>query len=288
MTEQTRWEAPAKVNLSLELRSRDAQGLHPLRSLFQAIEWNDLLDVMPSEVDELTIDGADLPDGGDNLVWKAVAELRREIGRDRPAMNMTLTKRIPVAAGLGGGSSDAAAALMATANIMRVEPKVTREIAPRVGADVPFFLHGGSLWAEGHGEQLTPARLPTDYAIAIAVPDFELRSADVYQAWDRLGEPTDREIAQRRLPPALRSNVTIRNDLTPAAVDLRPELGDWIEELSDLWERPVMMTGSGPALFAFFEDLDEAEDAARAVPDRARSARAVTPRDRGAHRLASD
>lgn len=288
MTEPARWEAPAKINLSLELRPRDGQGLHPLRSLVQAIEWNDLLDVSTSDEDQLSIDGADLPDGGDNLVWRAIAELRREVGRDRPAMSLTLTKRIPVAAGLGGGSSDAAAALMAVAGIMRVAPDVAKEVAPRIGADVPFFLHGGSLWAEGYGEQLTPARLPDEYAVAIAVPDFELRTADVYQAWDRLGEPAGQEISQRRLPPKLRSVTTIRNDLTPAAILLRPELGDWIEELSDLWERPALMTGSGPALFAFFEDLDEAEDAARAVPKSARSSRAVVPRDRGTQRLATE
>jgi 4-diphosphocytidyl-2-C-methyl-D-erythritol kinase len=288
MTEQVRWEAPAKINLSLELRPRDGQGLHPLRSLVQAIEWNDLLDVTPSDEDELRIDGADLPDGGDNLVWRAIAELRREIGIDRPAMSVTLTKRIPMAAGLGGGSSDAAAALMAAASIMRVAPDVAKEVAPRIGADVPFFLHGGSLWTEGYGEQLTPARLPDDYAVAIAVPDFELRTADVYQAWDRMGEPAGQEISVRRLPPKLRSVTTFRNDLTAAAIHVRPELGDWIEELSDLWERPALMTGSGPALFAFFEDLDEAEGAASAVSKSARSTRAVVPRDRGAQRLATE
>lgn len=284
MSDEVRWEAPAKINLSLELRPRDDQGLHPLRSLVQAIEWCDILEIAAADEDSLSISGADLPEGGDNLVWRAIGELRKEIGRDKPPFAITLTKLVPVAAGLGGGSSDAAASLMAAGAIMKVSPKALRELAPRVGADVPFFLHGGSLWAEGYGELLTPARIAPDFAVALAVPDFELSTARVYEAWDSLGSPLGPVVAGRGLPPGLRSVEPFRNDLMPAALRVRPELGDWISDLSDRWERPILMSGSGPSLFAFFTDLEEAEDAVQAVPSTARSAMAALPRSLGASR----
>ncbi|HEY7565217.1 MAG TPA: 4-(cytidine 5'-diphospho)-2-C-methyl-D-erythritol kinase [Acidimicrobiia bacterium] len=284
MSEPIRWQAPAKVNLTLEVRSRDSTGLHPLRSVMQAIDWIDVLDVDQSEEDELAVSGADLPLGGDNLVWRAIEELRKEIGRQRPPLSIALTKEIPVAAGLGGGSSDAAAALMAAAHAMRVHLGVVRDVAPRVGADVNFFLHGGCLLAEGYGERLSPTNLDADFAMAIAVPEFELETAAVYEAWDRLDGPAGRALSGKRLPPALRSLGEVRNDLTPAALEFRPELGDWMEDLAMRWERPVLMTGSGPACFSFFADLDEAQGAIKAAPPSSRAARAVVPRSSGVAR----
>jgi 4-diphosphocytidyl-2-C-methyl-D-erythritol kinase len=281
VNQEVRWEAPAKINLNLELRARDGQGLHPIRSLVQAVECCDLLEISVADEDQLSISGADLPEGGDNLVWRAITELRKDTGRDGPPFAIRLSKRIPVAAGLGGGSSNAAAALMAVGAIMKVSSNVLMDLASRVGADVPFFIRGGCLWAEGYGERLTPARIDIDYVLALAVPDFELSTARVYEEWDAMGGPTGQEAEGRGLPPGLRSLEPLRNDLTPAAMHLRPELGDWIVDLTDRWERPVLMSGSGPSLFAFFADREEAEDAARAVPQTARLAIAALPRSMG-------
>jgi len=280
------WEAPAKINLTLEVRARDREGMHPLRSLVQAIEWCDLLDVDEGDEDRLRIDGADLPDGGDNLVWKAITALRSELGKSGPSLEISLRKSIPVAAGLGGGSSDAAAALLALAELRGAPRSVVKDVAPTIGADVPFFLVGGTAWMEGHGEQISEARIETDsWALAIATPDFELRTEDVYRVWDRLDEPLGPSIDGRSLPPALRQHGPFRNDLTPAAIASIPELGDWIEELAERWERPVAMSGSGPSLFAFFADLDEAEGAVRSLPVSVRSQHAALPRRNGVTRI---
>jgi 4-diphosphocytidyl-2-C-methyl-D-erythritol kinase len=280
------WEAPAKVNLSLEIRSPEGDGMHPLRSMVQAIEWCDLLDVEEGDEDHLEIDGADLPDDGENLVWKAVTALRRKLGQERPSLHIKLTKAIAVAAGLGGGSSDAAASMLALAAIRKASVDLVSETAPAVGADVPFFLVGGTAWIEGYGEQITKARIDTEsWALAIAVPDFELRTADVYQAWDRLEEPIGPALEGRALPPSLREHGPFRNDLTPAAMSLRPELGDWMAEVADTWERPVAMSGSGPSLFAFFADNDEAESAVKALSRSVRASRAARPRRTGAVRV---
>jgi 4-diphosphocytidyl-2-C-methyl-D-erythritol kinase len=111
--------------------------------------------------------------------------------------------------------------------------------------------------------------------VAVVVPPFELSTGDVYRRWDQLEGPVGREVEGRRLPPGLRSYGPLRNDLTPAAIALRPELDDWKEDLASTWERPVMMSGSGPALFGFFTDLDEARSASAAV----KAARAVAAAD---------
>ncbi|HKY48329.1 MAG TPA: 4-(cytidine 5'-diphospho)-2-C-methyl-D-erythritol kinase [Acidimicrobiia bacterium] len=280
------WEAPAKVNLSLELRSPASDGMHPLRSMVQAVEWCDLLDVEEGDEDHLEIDGAELPDDGENLVWKGVTALRHKLDQDRPSLHIKLTKSIAVAAGLGGGSSDAAAAMLALAAMRNASVDLVSETASGVGADVPFFLVGGTAWIEGYGERITKARIDNEsWALAIAVPDFELRTADVYQAWDRLDEPIGPALDGRALPPSLREHGPFRNDLTPAAMSLRPELGDWIAELRDTWERPVAMSGSGPSLFAFFTDGDEAESAVEALSRSVRASRAVRPRRTGAVRV---
>lgn len=252
------WEAPAKLNLDLRVGSRDESGLHPLRSLVQTIEWCDRLTVEAGDEDLLEITGADLDVGDDNLVWRAVREL---VPGRRPPLAIELEKLIPVAAGLGGGSADAAATLAAVADLLGVEREAVERAAPRVGSDVPFALVGGTAWMEGHGEILTRLDPLEGFAVAVAVPDFELATSDVYRRWDEMDEPLGPEIAGPGLPPALRGQGELRNDLTPAAVELRPELGEWMTELARAWGRPVIMSGSGPACFAFFLDLDEAEGA---------------------------
>ena len=258
------WEAPAKLNFSLEVRPPDRTGYHPLRSLSQTIDRFDLLTVSTGDDEVLTVSDGSLPDGEDNLVWRAVRAL---VGRpDRPRLAMHLDKSIPAAAGLGGGSSDAAAALRAAALVFGRSEDEVRHTAPQVGADVPFFLDGGTRWMEGYGEILIEVEPLDGFSVAVAVPHLEISTPEAFRAWDELEGPTGDVIAARALPPSLR-HLDLRNDLTPAAIHLEPELGDWAVDLADRWERPVAMTGSGSAHFAFFADRDEAEAAARELTD---------------------
>lgn len=258
------WIAPAKLNLGLRVGPVRGDGLHPLRSIVQTIEWCDHLTVHEGDEDRLVVDGAGLPEGGDNLVWRAVETLELP---SRPRLDIHLTKRIAVAAGLGGGSSDAAAALSALADLVGVGPEQVAATAAAVGSDVPFFLVGGTARMEGAGEQITPIESLDPCSVAVVVPPFDLSTPEVYRRWDELGEPRGETVDRFRLPPPLRRFDEIRNDLTPAAVSLRPELGEWMGEVARQWDRPVFMTGSGPACFALFVDDDEASDAASAVPD---------------------
>lgn len=263
-------EAPAKLNLSLRVLGVDAGGYHTLRSLAQAVSWFDTVEMERSTKDELTVEGGDVPTGGENLVWRAV-EVLRTLGGDRTPFRIRLTKRVAAAAGLGGGSSDGAAALLLAASILDAPIDLVGAAAPKVGADVPFCLHGGFAVMEGRGELLTPLTPGDDYAVAIVTPPFELGTAAVYRAWDRLGDRRPRTFTGRSIPPSLREFTPLVNDLEPAAVAIAPELADWIAELSRRWDRSVLLTGSGPSLFSFFADVEEAEAALASAPPGARA-----------------
>ena len=254
----------AKVNLSLQVRPRDDSGYHPIRSLVQSVGWADRVSLdLADDEDRFTVDG-DIPAEETNLAWRAVTAVRSDAGLRRP-LALHLVKHIALAAGLGGGSADAAAGLMAATRLLRVAPDTAARLAPVLGSDVAFCLVGGTAWMEGHGETITGVPLEPDYALVVAVPPFELSTAAVYRRWDELDGPAGATIEGRGLPPSLRGFDALGNDLLPAAIDLRAALGDWMTELSARWERPVLLTGSGPAVFAFFADTDEASAAAATV-----------------------
>lgn len=270
-------EAAAKINLSLRVKAADGSGMHPLLSLVQSFDRFDRLRASPASDDELDVGDSELSPERDNLIWKAVDALRSESGNRRP-LAFALVKEIPIAAGLAGGSADAAAALVATAALLGLARTAIMEVAIRVGADVPFCIQGGFSWMEGHGERLTLIReIPADYSVAVVVPPFELDTAAVYRRWDDAGEPSGKPVDGKHLPPSLRAFGPFVNDLYPAALDLRPELGDWQADLVDRWERPVMLSGSGPSLFAYFADREEAAEAARLGPAEARARFATSP-----------
>lgn len=265
-------EGFAKVNLSLLVGERRSDGLHPIRSLAQSIDWADRLTLDAAEQDRFEVDDPALEDPDANLAWRAVEAVRSETGSHR-RVSLSLAKRIPVAAGLGGGSADAAAALTLADALLEPAPGTVERLAPGLGADVPFCLSGGTALMEGAGEQLTPLS-PLDLFLAVVVPPFGLDTAAVYARWDDLGGPQGGEVAASDLPPALRRlDERVRNDLTAAAASLDPRLGDWMADTARTWGVPALMSGSGPALFAFFPTREEAADAAAAVSD-ARAGRA--------------
>ncbi len=277
-----RYEAPAKINLNLLVRSRDERGYHPLRSVVQTIEWCDLIDFAVADEDELEVSGADVSDGADNLVVRAIEEFRKSVAV--PPVSVLLQKEIAVSAGLGGGSSDAAAALLACCELAKRPPSFAVDIAPRIGADVPVLLSGGTVEMTGYGEKLEKMTGLEGFAVAVVVPNFELSTADVYQRWDDLGEPGGFELPDRFLPPALRDTFPFQNDLYRAAVDLQPALGDFVHDVGLLWDSAVLLTGTGPACYGFFSDRAEAAEAAGSVSG-TRAAVGVDLRPKGVERV---
>jgi 4-diphosphocytidyl-2-C-methyl-D-erythritol kinase len=271
----------AKVNLSLQVRPPNASGLHPIRGLFQSIDWADNLTLETATEDSLSGPrGAEVVDGWSNLAWRAVASMRRRSGR-AGGLNLRLAKEIPVAAGLGGGSADAAAALALSGEMLGVPGDDLAALAPDLGSDVAFCLVGGLAFVSGTGEKIEALDPLPRFGLALVVPPAEVATQAVYGAWDRLGGPEGPAIGARDLPPGLRDYGPLANDLFPAAVAVAPQIEDWRAELASAWGRSVALTGSGPTLFGIFVDVDEADDALSAVPVGARATRAAVPVDRG-------
>ncbi len=258
--------AYAKVNLGLRVGFRREDGFHSVDGIFQSVEIVDTLTLFASEVDGIrSSTGRPVPDGIGNLAFRAAAAVRDVASSSQP-IGVELDKTIPVAAGLGGGSADAAAALALAGRFFGVGIDALHELAPELGSDVPFCLRGGTARVGGRGDELETLDPLSGFTLAIVVPPFELPTPAVFAQWDTMGEPRGLRIGSSQLPPSLRGEEDLVNDLYPAAVALAPQLDDWRLDLEHRWGRPVMLSGSGPSLYAFFHDADEAKDATSAVP----------------------
>lgn len=254
----------AKVNLALAVYSPSADGYHPLRGIFQSVSLADTVEIVPAPEDGIAVSNDEAPADETNLAWRAVEAARRTARVGQP-LHVSITKRIPSGAGLGGGSADAAAALGLMASRFSLDGEVLSELAEGLGSDVPFGLAGGTCLVEGRGERLTELPPLDSFALAIVVPPFALATPEVFRTWDELGGPTGEPIPDADLPPKLRGGAPIRNDLFPAAAALDPRLHDWRSDLARRWGTSVAMTGSGSALFGFFPSIDEADEAAASV-----------------------
>lgn len=282
MAEQIAADAYAKVNLGLVVGSRGADGYHPLVSLAQSVSWADHLTLSRAAKDEFSAVGMDAEPN--NLAWRAVLAVRAVTSATGPVA-LSLEKDIAAAAGLGGGSADAAASLGLAAELYGLAREGLPGPALELGADVPFCLTGGLALLEGRGEKITAQPAAGSFALAIVVPPVELSTPAIYQQWDEMGGPSGVAVSASHIPPGLRPFQPLRNDLQPAAEALAPEVAEWRAELATRWQRPVAMTGSGPALFAYFIDEDEAASAVEDRPHNARAARAVVPVSQGWRRV---
>lgn len=262
----------AKVNLGLRIGSRREDGFHPVDGVFQSIDLTDSLTLGPGDTDSIsTSQGKAVAENLDNLAFRAAAAVRAQAAATQ-ALALTLDKEIPTAAGLGGGSADAAAALGMAGAFFATDRTALETIAPQLGSDVPFCFRGGTARVGGRGEVVSPIEDLTGFALGVVVPPFEVATPQVFAGWDRLEDPAGLRIVASELPPALRAEGQLINELYPAAVTLAPQIDEWRLELEALWGRPVMLSGSGPALFGFFVDVEEATDATGSVPRGARLA----------------
>jgi 4-diphosphocytidyl-2-C-methyl-D-erythritol kinase len=277
-------DAYAKINLALAVFPASADGFHPLRGIFQSVSLADTVALSLASEDHMSVSNQETPADESNLAWRAFDGARRVARINQPG-HVTLRKRIPVGAGLGGGSADAAAVLGMAGEQFGLDNEAMTEIAEGLGSDVPFALVGGTCMAEGRGERLTLLEPLTGFSIALVVPPFAMETPAVYARWDALDGPEGEPIIDAHLPPSLRGGLPMRNDLYPAAVSLDERIGDWRADLSARWGTSVAMTGSGSALFGFFADMDEATSAAESVDVPARLSVAVEPVDRGWRRI---
>ena len=260
--------APAKVNLVLRVGPRRSDGYHDIRSLMVPLGLADEVEVAvstgrPGPV-TCRCPGHPELDGSANLAARAAEALRRRLGRG-DAVDVVVRKRIPITAGLGGGSSDAAAVLRCLARAWRVrDRRVLRAAALEAGSDVPFFLAGGPAWAAGRGERLRRARVPSRWILLAypRSPALAIRAGDAYR-W------LDEARSGRSPPPRGRPRPDHpENDLMDPVLQRFPglrTLWGWLAEAGAA--RPIM-SGSGPTFFGAFADRAAASRAARDLAGR--------------------
>jgi 4-diphosphocytidyl-2-C-methyl-D-erythritol kinase len=255
--------APAKLNLCLYLGPRRDDGLHELCSLFEPLALGDPIGVAEAERDEVICAGVE----GENLAARALAALR-ERGWGGPPLRIEIEKRIPVAAGLGGGSADAAAVLrLAQGEIADLE-----EIAAGLGADVPSQLTPTLALVQGVGEKVEPLPAPAPHAVVLLSDGGGLGTAAVFAEADRLGLGRDaaeldglaaqlRAAAGAGASPLAYPELLV-NDLELPARSLWPQIGDALDALRAAGAPQALLTGSGPTAFGLFESLAAARAAA--------------------------
>jgi 4-diphosphocytidyl-2-C-methyl-D-erythritol kinase len=269
---------PAKLNLQLAVGPPRGDGYHDLVTVFHAVSLFDEVTVVPAGQDGIAVtgEGADrVPADGDNLALRAVAALRAAMtgaAADRAGVHVTIAKRIPVAAGLAGGSADAAAALVACNELWRAGFSADQlvEVAARVGSDVAFALLGGTAVGRGRGERLTPALAPaTPYHWVLAFADGHLSTPEVYATLDRLRAAKAAEPdLNAALMSALRSGDArllgraLSNDLQQAAVTLFPALRKTIAAGLELGALGALVAGSGPTCVFLAASANRALDLA--------------------------
>lgn len=269
-----RARAAAKVNLALLVGARRDDGFHEVVSVMQAVGlWDDLEVAIAAGGFGLEVEGDGLPPDESNLVLVAARELaRRSLGL--PGVRFRLRKGIPVSAGLGGGSADGAAALLALDRLWQLHlPAVNlHAMAAEIGSDVPFCLVGGSRVGSGRGEKLRDAPTRGTQWWVVAIDAEGLDTAAVYRRYDELGlarplgdrQPSEL-LAALAAGDVARIGAALANDLEPAAFDLLPRLKSGKERLIEAGAVGAVMSGSGPTLLGLARDEEHAGRLARAV-----------------------
>ena len=295
--------APAKLNLTLAVVGRGEDGYHSLHSVFVPLALADRLSLAHTGADHdtLHVSGFDAGPTADNLVLRALASARTAVAGNwvggpgpAPSLAARLDKRIPVAAGLGGGSSDAASALDGAIEAWAAEldPGARSRVALGLGSDVPFFLAGRPALVEGRGERVAPLDglhgTPGVLLVTAAVP---VATTEVFAAFDAIRSHGDGAIrmTSTHLAEELRAKLstadlvaragamTVANDLLPAAALVVPALVPFRRALSRLLARPIGLSGSGPTLWALYASEAEAAEAAEVVRAALRDERLKAP-----------
>ncbi|GAB7030496.1 4-(cytidine 5'-diphospho)-2-C-methyl-D-erythritol kinase [Streptomyces sp. NPDC021749] len=269
--------APAKINLQLAVGARREDGFHELATVYLAVGLYDEVSAAPADAMTVAVEGgesAGVPVDSTNLVARAASRLASRTGR-APGVRLRIRKNIPVAAGLAGGSADAAAALLACDKLWgtRLPHDELRDLCAELGSDVPFILNGGVAVGTGRGERLAQVAVTGDFHRVLAFGQGGLSTPAVYQEYDRLRHPTDpgrRPVIDEVILRALRQG-DVRalaaalggrgngNELAAAAISLRPELGNTLTAGVGAGALAAFVSGSGPTCVFLAEDARAAE-----------------------------
>jgi 4-diphosphocytidyl-2-C-methyl-D-erythritol kinase len=243
--------APAKLNLFLHITGRRADGYHELQTVFQLLDYGDVMELVDTDTSDIDLHCPDLPiPQEENLAWRAAKLLQSHSGTDRGA-RIHIDKRLPAGGGLGGGSSDAATTLLALNRLweLQLEPEELAALGLQLGADVPVFVHGHSAWAEGVGEKLQPLDLPFCHYLVIA-PACQVSTAEVF---------SHRQLTRNTSPIKMAAvfEQAGRNDCELVVRQLYPEIDkalNWLEKFGQ-----AQLTGTGACVFARFKSKEQAQ-----------------------------
>ncbi len=277
--------APAKINLHLGVGRPRGDGFHPLLTVYQAVGLYDDLLVSPADTWSLVVDAAGhvdtslVPDGAGNVVLRAADLLAARAGgaADGRAAHVRITKQIPVAGGMAGGSADAAAALVALDRLwdLRTSDADLLALAAEIGSDVPFALVGGTAIGTGHGEQVEQVEDHGPWWWVVVPSTEGLSTPAVYAHFDRLRPdapveppPADDLLAALAANDPLRLGAALHNDLQEAALDLRPELRALLDEGERAGAVRGLLSGSGPTCLFLCTSADDARRVAAALAGR--------------------
>lgn len=260
----TRFFAPAKINLGLSVLGVRENGYHDLHSLMVPLTVGDELEIRPAEALTLRVEGADLPTDERNLVYRA-ARAYLDAARVTAGADIVLHKRLPLASGLGGGSSDAASTLLALAELYPSDVDLPA-LALSLGADVPFFLLGGAALAQGVGERLTPIHDLPPVHLVLANAGAEISAGDAYRWLDETGDFSS-PLRLDAIRQALASGVEVPyfNSLQAGVLAHFPSVLTTLEALADAGLHSVLMSGSGATCFGLARDEAQAQAAAGAL-----------------------
>lgn len=252
--------APAKINLALLVGPLRADGKHEVVTVLQHLQFGDRIGLAHGE--RLSVSGF----AGDTIVARALTKLAERAGVE-PNWHVEITKSIPLAAGLGGGSTDAAAALRLANELLPapLESEQLEELAATIGADVPFFLRSGPHLGTGDGATLVPVDLPQEFWVMLVLPDDEVKTStrDVYEAFDARGREAGFAARRAELLEAL---AAVR--FAPDLVRLPPNdlaMSPISERLREAGAFRADVSGAGPCVYGLFDDRRQANAAARAL-----------------------
>lgn len=259
-------KAYGKINLTLEIKpfkhnNRGLfKGLHSLKSIMQSIELHDTLTFESRSDLDIVLNGNrdDLSYGEDNLVVKA-AKLLRAVTGIMKGVTITLNKEIPISAGLGGGSSDAATTLLALNSLWGIDWPIGKLVALsiHIGSDIPFCIIGGTCFVEGIGEKVRPIISLPRTSLLVIKPDFEVSTKTVYDKFDKIRENYSEKRYSENMELAINKGLDYRqyliNSLEKATIAIYPEINSLIKEIKENC-KTVIMSGSGPTMLAFAEN----------------------------------
>lgn len=263
--------APAKINLTLDITGKRPDGYHSLVTVMHQISLADTV-VLARQERGITLSSGhiDLANDNSNLAWRA-AQWMLEHYVPHEGVSIQITKRIPIGAGLAGGSTDAAAVIRGMNTLFQLHLSLAElcDCGSQLGADVPFCIAGGTALCTGKGEVMRPLVSGPHLHAAVVKPDFSLSTAAIYQEFDRL-LPTQHPDHAAFLAAWESQNLsvlpgTLGNILEPVSLSLHPEIGQVIRRMRELGAYAAQMTGSGPAVFGLFSDAKVAQTAVQVL-----------------------